>query len=193
MAPNTLLLALHAQKKPRKFTCPRTGLELEARFLPGPEVRAAQATAAKEWGDRKIATALDQAAYLNVHMEHQIAVAIFHDGSPIGLEAAQELDDRTKERYASEAQALEDELNPPMESWTDEQFEQLVEDVKKKEDALAGHLRSFDAPTLIAFIFYLGARLSSFETSTLPSSSSSTPSEDSPDPETSRPAGQICA
>jgi hypothetical protein len=175
----SLLDALDATDNTRGFTCPRTGLALEVRILPGPDIRAAHASAMTAWGDRKLVTRFDEEDLASIMLEHMLAVAVFHEGEPIGLETAGKLDDRTKSRYAAEYATKEDEFDPPLEDWTSEQVTEFIDGLKKKESdpGCVARLRTFDAPTLVGLLLYTASRLSRCETSSSPPSGSGNESE----------------
>lgn len=164
------------QQLRRQFTCPRLGLDLEVRILPANQVAAARAATAREWGDRgEPQTQIDVQALSVLALQHQMASAVYYDGEPVGTNLTTRIDEQTLRHWAGHYSALEDEIDPPLDSWTDEQLEHFVEQLKKKEPGCVASLTTFDGATLRGFALYLADLLAKSETSTSSDASSEKP------------------
>jgi hypothetical protein len=174
-----LLALVHksAEALRRKFTCPRLGVELEVRLLPANEVAAAYAEASREWGDKEVRHGVDEKGLALLTMRAQVARAIYHDGERVSRALLDALDEPTLRRWAAEYATLEDAVDPPLEKWTSEQVDELVEGLKKKAPGYVASLRLFDGPTLIGLLLFMADRLARSETSI---SSTATPDTTSP-------------
>lgn len=150
----------------RHFTCQRLEVELEVRLLPAHLAAAARAAASQEWGDRELRTQVDEQALSLIVLRHQVAQAVCYDGAPIGLDVVNRLDEHTLRRWGGHVAALEDEVDPPLESMTDEQLDVFVEGLKKKDPDCVASLTISDGVTLRGFVLYMAALLAKSATST---------------------------
>ncbi len=173
---NRLLEALAKSTRSRAFVCPRTALELEVRLPSRAACADARAAAAEAWGAREVKTAVDLEEYQSYQREQLLARSVFvaGDPAPVGLDTVHALDEPTLRRYDAELRALEDEADPPLESWTEAEVAALVEAVKKKDSGIEVRLRTFGETRLIGLVLCMGALLSSYETSSSSTSTSGT-------------------
>lgn len=150
----------------RAFQCPRTGVELVA-ILPSRRTRReAAAAAAKRWGDREVKTQLDAVERLAFNDEEILARAILLDGSPIGLEAVDRLDETTLDFYERQIHDLVEQADPAAETWTEADVDALVAEIKKNAPTCEDTLKSFGGAKLRGLVRSLVDRLSRLETST---------------------------
>ena len=173
-AKNRLLQALEADNTPRKFTCPRTGVELEIHLPSRAMAKAARVQAQNEWGSREVNTVSELEEYQTYQREQLLARCAYLDGQPVGLETIRALDEGTLRQYDAELGAIEDERNPPLESWTQEQVQALIGDIQKKDAGIEGRLRTFGVTRLVGLVLFMGALLSKSATSNSSTSCSGT-------------------
>ncbi len=150
----------------RPFTCPRLGTDLEVRLLPAHAVAAARAQASRDWGENEVRTAVDEQALSLLVLRAQMSRAIFHEGVPVGHEIVDRLDEQTLRHWGGQYSALEDEVDPPLESMSSEALDAFVEGLKKKDPASVVKLTISDGATLRALVLILAARLAKSATST---------------------------
>ena len=150
----------------RPFNCRRLGVELEVRLMPANEVAAALAEASREWGEAELRHAVDEQALSLLVIRAQMARCVFHDGEPVSRAVVDAVDDGTLRHWAAQYATLEDQVDPPLESWTSEQIDAFLAGLKKNSPDCVGRLKHFDGPTLIGLLLFTAAQLTSCETST---------------------------
>lgn len=160
-----LLDALHKAPRERALTCPRTGLELLVVVPTRAQKKDAERYAFGQWGDRPLANALALDEYESLKLEHLLSVCVLHEGTPIGLEAITALDETTLHVYDRVRRELEYGFDPPVETWTEAMFDELVDGIKKKDPRIEALLTSLDGNSLLSFMRTTVSRLPSAETS----------------------------
>lgn len=179
MAPpvkNRLLAALEASTE-RAFVCPQTGIEMVIKMPRRRERKIARNNAALEWGDRALLSPVDKAQYIDLNREHLIALCFYVDGEPIGTEAAEALTEETWNAYDDVLRRFEAESDPNVEDWSEEDIEELIEGVKKKDAEIEAVLRISAVPRLLSLLRSMAARLPSSGMSSSITSSDGEPSE----------------
>jgi hypothetical protein len=153
------LLTALGQSRLRAFACPRSGLQLEARLPSRSEVRAARTSTSQAWGTRPIVTGIDVDEYQSFYRERLLAACVLCDGQPIGMEAVDQLDVATLRAYDAELSALQDEADPAVETWTDDEVSELVDGLKKKDTRIESLLRQSGPARLLALLRSMAEQL----------------------------------
>lgn len=172
--PNRLLAALANTTREVSFDCPRTKLALTVRLPSRAVCAVARQVATTDWGAREIRTALDLEEYQSYQREQLLARCVFVEVAeePIGIDTVRALDEATLRHYDAELRTLEDAVDPPLESWSQEEVETLVDEVKKKAEGIEARLRSFGETRLIGLVLCMGALLAQSATSSCSTSTS---------------------
>lgn len=160
-----LLDAISKAPRDRTITCPRTGLELRVVVPTRSQKKDADRYAHGQWGERPLGNALALDEYESLKREHVLSTCVFHDGKPLGLEAVGALDEGTLAVYDRVRRELEYGFDPPMDIWTDELFNELVDGIQKKDPRIEALLTSLDGDSLLSFMRMTVARLPTGQTS----------------------------
>ena len=153
------LVAAFARGRAQKtFECPHTGLTLILRAPTYRERLAAENHAAILWRDRTVHSALDLGERANLVRVLLIGFCMHEEGTsePIGEEILG-LGESALASYSAVLQSIE---SPALEEWTHEDFDGLVDLLKKKDPQIAALLKISEGSMLYGLLLYMADHLS---------------------------------
>ena len=156
--PNNRLMAAYALGRQCKtFECPHTGVTLTMRAPTYRDRMAAENLAAEMWADRPVKIGLDVTERANLTRALLIGFCLYESGadSPVGADIL-ELGEDVLESYNAVLAGIE---SPPLEEWTDEEYDGLVALLKKKDPQIAALLNVSEASKLFGLLRYMADRL----------------------------------